>query len=203
MLRILREYQASSRDSAAQIDAGRVPVLNRPSPVETRPVGMGTRSAAVAALHAAEIRSADPTTGVFQPCLGFPSARVATMAVGATGSSREMEPPPGFASTPIDALMPWGQPRPAAPNGAPPVAPRPSADHMLAGSRFLRQRPFFDSRSGAMSSDCCFGSASPRFGVRPPAPHAVAGARPPPPTDPLALRPIEVLFPFLIGLMSM
>lgn len=89
---------------------------------------MGTRSAAVAALQAAGIRSADPAMGVFQPCnLGFASARAAAMAAGAEGSSREMEPPPGFASTPMHAPMPWGQPRSAAPNAAMPPFSGPRA----------------------------------------------------------------------------
>jgi hypothetical protein len=68
LLRIFREYEADRRDSAAQIDVGHVPVLNRPSPVATRLAGMATRSAAVAALQAAGIPSADPSTpGVFHP----------------------------------------------------------------------------------------------------------------------------------------
>jgi hypothetical protein len=57
LLRIVREYQAGDRDSAAQIDVGHVPVLNRPSPAATRPAGMATRSAAVTG-----ILSADPSS---------------------------------------------------------------------------------------------------------------------------------------------
>jgi hypothetical protein len=60
LLRIVREYKAGGRDSVAQINVGQVPVLNRPSPVVTRPTGMGTRSAAIAALQAARIPLADP-----------------------------------------------------------------------------------------------------------------------------------------------
>jgi hypothetical protein len=40
-MRILREHEASGRDSTTQIDAGRVPVLNHLLPVANRPVGMG------------------------------------------------------------------------------------------------------------------------------------------------------------------
>jgi hypothetical protein len=102
---MVQEYEAGNHDAAEHINPGQVPVLNRSSPVTLRPVGMGTRSAAVAALQAAMIRSADPAMGVFQPYnLEFASASVA----GAEGSSREMEPPPWFASTPMHALMPWG-----------------------------------------------------------------------------------------------
>jgi hypothetical protein len=49
------------------------------------------------------------------------------MVVGALGSSREMEPPPGFASTLMHPPMPRGLPLLAAPNGAPPPFSRPRA----------------------------------------------------------------------------
>jgi hypothetical protein len=55
MLCILREYETDGCDLAANIDAGRVSVLNRPSPVTTRPVAMGMHSVAIAALQAAGI----------------------------------------------------------------------------------------------------------------------------------------------------
>jgi hypothetical protein len=61
LLRIVREYEAGGRDSAAQINTGRVLVLTRPSPVVTRPADMETRRAAMAALHAAGIPSEDPS----------------------------------------------------------------------------------------------------------------------------------------------
>jgi hypothetical protein len=66
-MRIIQEYETGDCDSAAQIDVDQALVFNRPSPVATRPVGMGTRSMAVAALHATGIRSVDPTTGFFSP----------------------------------------------------------------------------------------------------------------------------------------
>jgi hypothetical protein len=46
---MVREYEVD------QIDPSRVPVLNRSSPVASRPINMGTRSAAVAALQAVGI----------------------------------------------------------------------------------------------------------------------------------------------------
>jgi hypothetical protein len=67
LLRIVREYEARGHDSATQIDVDRVLVLNRPSPVATRPAGMGMSSVAVTALQAARIPSADPSMGFFTP----------------------------------------------------------------------------------------------------------------------------------------
>jgi hypothetical protein len=68
LLRLVREYEAGGRDSAAQIDVGRVPVLNRSSPfASTRPAGLATRSAAVLALQIVGIRPADPSTTGFFP----------------------------------------------------------------------------------------------------------------------------------------
>jgi hypothetical protein len=155
-------------------------VLNRPSPVASRPFGMGMWSAVVVALQAARIRLADPATGFFEPYhLGFPLARVAGMAVGAAGSSREMEPQPGFASTSMHAPMPWGQPCPAAPNSTPPVAP------LLVGRHRHRLQPFAPSvpRLSTTASTPCHPTAamtlappSSGFGVRPPGPHAGTGA---------------------------
>nr|XP_051221096.1 protein transport protein sec31-like [Lolium perenne] len=128
LLRIVHEYKAGGLDSVAQLDVACVPVMNRLSPfASTRPDGIATRSAAVGALQAVGIPSADPSTpGFFYPCsLGFPSARAAAMAAGAPGSSREMELPPGFASTPMHPPMTWGKPRRPAPNGVPRFAPPP------------------------------------------------------------------------------
>jgi hypothetical protein len=47
------------------------------------------------------------------------------MEAGALGSSREMKPPQGFASTPMHAPMSWGMPLPAITNGALHIAPPP------------------------------------------------------------------------------
>nr|XP_051196787.1 U1 small nuclear ribonucleoprotein C-like [Lolium perenne] len=136
--RIVRVYEAGGRDSAAHAD-------------------ITTRSAAVAALQAAGIPPVDPSTpGAFDPCpLGFPSVRA--VAAGALGSSREMDPLLGFASTPMHAPMPWGMPRPAAPNGAPRVAPPPF------GRPRARRHPTSPSAprgTGALPDDLCSGSAS-------------------------------------------
>jgi hypothetical protein len=55
-MRLVCEYEAGGGDSAAMIDAGRVPVMNRPSPFASmRPVGVATWSAAVLALRAVGI----------------------------------------------------------------------------------------------------------------------------------------------------
>jgi hypothetical protein len=165
-----------------QIDVGRVPVLYRPSLIASKHVGTGTRTVPMASLEATGIRSADPATGVFQACsLGFASARATAMAACVEGSNREMEPPPGFASTPMHAFMPRGQPRPATPNGAPQVVlspfGRPCA-HLQPSApsapRLLTAAPTPWKLTAAPAPP------PPRFGVRPPWPHVGATTRPPP-----------------------
>ncbi|KAK1627629.1 hypothetical protein QYE76_001944 [Lolium multiflorum] len=193
LLRLVREYEAGG-----QIDAGRVPVLNRPSPfASTRPAGVTTRSAIVLALQAAGIRPVDRSTmGVFAPSpLGFPTARATAMAAAAPGSSREMDPPPGFASTPMHALMPWGMPRSPAPNGAPPIAPPPGFSRPCvrrqpttpSALRFLTVAPAPSLRTYAPAPP----PPPPGFLVRPPRGPTGACARPlPSQTGPLSLHPI-------------
>jgi hypothetical protein len=162
------------------------------SPVTSRHQArrMATRSATITALQSVGIPSADPSTPwVFQPCpLGFPSSRAAIMAAGAPGSSREMEPPPGFTSTPMHQPMPWGMPWPAAPNGAAlPLFSRPRAHrHPTTPSvpRFQTAAPTTYLSTGAPAPP------PPRFGVRRPRGHVGASARPPPQSGPLSHHPI-------------
>jgi hypothetical protein len=143
--------------------------------------------------------------GGFHPCLRFPSARAATMAVGAPGSSREMEPPPRFASTPMHPLMPWGQPRSTALNGAPRFAPPSFGQPRARRQPLAPSVPHFPTAAPAPYHPTDAPASPPPppgFGVRPPRAHVVAGARPPPPSGPLTLYPIvSTLHPFLIGYM--
>jgi hypothetical protein len=168
-------------------------------------VGMGTMSAVVTALQAAGIRSVYPATEVFEPYhLGFPSARAVAMATGAAGSNRDMEPPSGFASIPMHAPMPWGQPHPAAPNGARPVASPPYGRPCAHRHPSALSAPYFSIAAPAPYHPTTAPTPPPLgFWVRPPGQHAGAGARPPPLMGPLALRSIVSTLSLTHVLMSM
>nr|XP_051212641.1 uncharacterized protein LOC127330482 [Lolium perenne] len=115
------------------------------------------------------------------------------MATGARGSSRKMEPPPGFTSTPMHPPMPWGMPRTPAPNGAPHFAPPPFSRSRARRQPTAPSAPRFPTAAtttyqttGAPAPP----SPPPGCGVRCPQGHAGAGARPPPQSGPLSHHPI-------------
>jgi hypothetical protein len=119
----------------------------------------------------------------------------AAMPTGAPSSSREMEPPPGFASTQMHMPMLCGMPRLDAPNCAPRVTPPP----WISRPRARRQptapsAPHFSTAAPApyqTTNAPALPPPPPGFGVRPPRGHAGVSARAPPPrTGPLSLEPI-------------
>jgi hypothetical protein len=108
---VIREYKATGlRDAAEASDPAVLPMLNRPSPISSRP--LWSMRAAAAPLAAAGNGPSGRPIGANNPHLGFSTPRAAAMAAGAPGTSQDMEVSLGFDPLPLHSTPLAREPTP-------------------------------------------------------------------------------------------